>query len=234
MTEARYDGVVDFYVDRWTDDYDDPVTVALLAAAGPVDGMDVLDVACGHGRISRELARRGGRVVGLDLSGRLLARAEEVEAAAPLGVRYVHADAADPGDWLDAAGYDTATCCFGLSDIDDLDGALATVARALRPGGRFAFVILHPCFPGGGGISPSWPAGGCYYDEGWWAASGELSTLRRQVGGNHRMLSTYLNALRRHGLDVVEVTEPRPEWTGERADAGRYPVFLVVSCTRRP
>src|SRR2546421_301383 len=136
MTEARYDGVVDFYVDRWTDDYDDPVTAALLAAAGPVDGLDVLDVACGHGRISRELARRGGRVVGLDLSGRLLARAEEVEAAAPLGVRYVHADAADPGDWLDAAGYDVATCCFGLSDIDDLDGALATVARALRPGGR--------------------------------------------------------------------------------------------------
>jgi hypothetical protein len=32
------------------------------------------------------------------------------------------------------------------------------------------FSILHPCFPGGGEISGSWPAGGSYRDEGWWRA----------------------------------------------------------------
>ncbi|MFL6078084.1 MAG: class I SAM-dependent methyltransferase [Mycobacteriales bacterium] len=236
MSEARYDAVADFYIGDGTDDYTDPPTAALLVAVGAVDGLDVLDVACGHGRLSRELARRGGRVVGMDLSGRMIAAAEEAEAAEPLGVRYVCADAADPGDWLATAGYDVATCSFGLSDIDDLDGVLGVVARALRPGGRFAFSILHPCFPGGGGgrWSASWPADGSYYDEGWWAASGELSLLRRRVGANHRMLSTYLNALHRHGLDPVEVTEPRPRWMGERAESGRHPVFLVARCTRTP
>jgi ubiquinone/menaquinone biosynthesis C-methylase UbiE len=37
---------------------------------------------------------------------------------------------------------------YGLSDIDDLDGVLATVSRVLTPAGWFVFSILHPCFPG--------------------------------------------------------------------------------------
>src|SRR4029079_9988271 len=88
----------------------------------------------------------------------------------------------------------------GLSDIDDLDGAIAAVSAALRPRGCFVFSILHPCFAGGKDVSGSWPTAGSYYDEGFWTAQEALSTLRRQVGANHRMLSTYLNALRRHSL----------------------------------
>jgi ubiquinone/menaquinone biosynthesis C-methylase UbiE len=126
-------------------------------------------------------------------------------------------------------------CNFGLSDIDDLDGALDTVHRVLRPGGSFVFSILHPCFPGAGAVSGAWAGGGRYYDEGYWVADGVASTLRRQVGANHRMLSTYLNALTRHGLRLRETAEPEPpsEWaTTERSDAVRFPVFLVVRSTK--
>ena len=52
-----------------------PMSVALFELLGPSAGKRVLDLACGHGRISRELARRGARVVGVDLSGALLDRA---------------------------------------------------------------------------------------------------------------------------------------------------------------
>jgi ubiquinone/menaquinone biosynthesis C-methylase UbiE len=125
-------------------------------------------------------------------------------------------------------------CSFGLSDIDDLDGALGTVSRALRPGGSFVFSILHPCFAGGPDVSGSWPTTGRYYDEGWWTADDRLSTLRRQVGANHRMLSTYVNALRRHDLWVAAIAEPPPpaDWLDQRADAARSPVFLIAHCTR--
>jgi len=64
---------------------------------GPVTGLRVLDVACGHGRITRELARRGASVVGIDISGVLISKAREIEQDEPLGIRYVHDDVTTPG-----------------------------------------------------------------------------------------------------------------------------------------
>ena len=114
----------------------------------------------------------------------------------------------------DDAAFDAAACNFGLSDIDDLDHAIAAVSAALRPGGRFVFSILHPCFGGGKDISGSWSPTSSYYDEGRWTAQDARSTLRRQLGANHRTLSTYLNMLRAHDLWLDQIAEPLPASTG--------------------
>jgi len=229
---ARYDAVADTYAGG-PDDLTNPAAAALLDLTGPVAGADVLDLACGHGVVARELARRGATVVGLDLSAGLLDRARAREAAAPLGIRYVHGSATDV-DALAGERFDVVVCNFGLSDIDDLDGACATVAAGLRPGGRFVFSILHPCFAGDEQVSGAWPTDGTYYDEGWWRASGARSTLRREVGANHRTVSTYVNALVAHGLAVDAMVEPRPEasWTTDRPAAAAQPVYLAVRCRR--
>jgi ubiquinone/menaquinone biosynthesis C-methylase UbiE len=108
----------------------DPGTAALLELAGLVDGRRVLDLACGHGRVTRELIRRGG----LDISDALLVRARAAEQVAPLGARYIHGDAAGSLE-LPAGSFDSVVCNYGLSDIDDLAGALANVHHLLRPGG---------------------------------------------------------------------------------------------------
>jgi len=233
VTEARYDAVAEFYQAGWTDTYDDPVVVDLFALLGSVDGQDVLDVACGHGRVTRELARRGARAIGVDLSAALLDTARAIEDQQRLGVKYIHADI---GDWTPPAGsFDAVTCCFGLSDIDDLDSAIEVLSAALRPGGRFIFCLLHPCFGGGGEISGSWPTERTYYDEGWWLPAGRASSLRRRVGANHRMLSTYVNDFAVHGLRLDSIAEPPPPtaWSeGELLAAGRFPVFLVGRCMK--
>ena len=231
MISARYDAVADFYVSGF-DSVDDPVSAVFLDLLGPVSGLRVLDIACGHGRITRTLARRGAYVTGLDLSGKLLSKAREIEERDPLGIRYVHADVAAPPA-LPSAPFDRVTCFFGLSDIDDLDGAISAVAVVLRPGGKFVFAILHPCFAGANDISGSWPGSGSYYDEGRWTAQGPRSTLRQQVGASHRMLSTYLNTLQRHHLRPEQVAEPAPEPNWDQAHvADRQPVYLVVSSTK--
>jgi SAM-dependent methyltransferase len=230
--KARYDAVADFYAAGWPDELDDAVSRCLLGLAGSVAGQRVLEVACGHGRIARELARRdAAAVVGIDVSDLLIGKAEIAESTVPLGIRYIRGDVADTAS-LAGEVFDVGVCSFGLSDIDDLDGALATVRRVLRPGGSFVFSILHPCFPGGTGVSGSWPADGSYYDERWWQADGSLSTLRQRVGANHRSLSTYLNSLRGHGLLLDEIAEPPPpaEWATTRPAAARFPTFLVARC----
>lgn len=227
MTHARYDAAADFYIAHFTSG-DDPVSLALLTLLEPLSGLRVLDVACGHGRATRELARRGGDVTGVDISGNLIKKAQEIEQHEPHGIRYLHADITSPGV-LGAAAFDAVACNYGLSDIDDLDHAIAAVSAALRPGGRFAFSILHPCFPGGTDNAGSWPATGSYYDEERWTPQDPRSALRRRVGANHRMLSTYLNTLRRHSLWLDHIVEPAPlpEWDPAH-DADRNPVHLVV------
>lgn len=233
MTEARYDAIADFYIDGFSS-AGDRVSLTLFDLLGPVAGRRVLDVACGHGRTARELARRGAGVVGVDISARLIARARESEHDAPLGIRYIHGDVAAPAT-LGGAEFDAASCNFGLSDIDDLNGAIAAVSSALRPGGRFAFSLLHPCFAGGKDIAGAWPAGGSYYDETWWAAGEARSALRRQVGANHRMLSTYLNTLRSHDLWLDRVAEPPPAADWDPAhDADRKPLYLVARAIKVP
>jgi SAM-dependent methyltransferase len=209
-----------------------PASRALLDLAGPVAGLDILDVACGHGRITRELARRGANVAGVDISGKLISHAIETERTEPLGIRYHDADVSAVGA-LRTDAFDLVVCHFGLSDIDDLDGAVAALCAALHRHGRFVFSILHPCFGGGKDIAGSWPTAGSYYDEGRWTAQESRSTLRRQVGAHHRTLSTYLGSLRRAGLWADAVVEPRPAPGWDPAhDADRKPVHRVVRAAK--
>jgi SAM-dependent methyltransferase len=229
---ARYDEVADFYDGFVGDDVADSVAACLFQLAGEISGLRVLDLACGQGRVARELARRGASVTGVDLSTELLAKARTAEESDQLGIQYVHVDASS-SDALAGETFDLVVSHFGLSDIDDLDGVIATVSRGLRAGGAFVFSIVHPCLPGWGDDTPSsWPPGGGYHAEGWWLASN--SGLRSKVGANHRKLSTYLNTLVEHGLEVEHVAEPEPAGEWARPKPGPAPpVFLALRCRKR-
>lgn len=233
-TPARYDLIADMYEAATGGDVGtDPVAQALLSLLGDVARARVVDLACGHGRVSRELARLGATVVGVDISVALLEKARAAEATTALGTTYEHADVTSR-DALTGEVFDAVVCNYGLSDIDDLDAALATVVRVLRRGGTFVFSILHPCFPGWDSDAPSaWPPGGGYYDERWWLA--DNTGFRGSVGSNFRMLSTYFNALTRHGLLIERVEEPQPPtgWARRAPEREPVPYALVVRATKR-
>ena len=230
---ARYDEIADFYDATAGRSVTDPATAALLELAGEVRGLALLDVACGQGRVAREFASRGARVTGVDISAALLAKAKAAEARQPVGITYVEADATDR-TVLAGQSFDGVACNYGVTDVDDLDGLLATVARLLAAGGWFVFSLLHPCFPGWDRDAPSsWQHGLGYFQEGWWQASNP--GFRGKVGANHRTLSTYLNSLACHGLVLEQVTEPRPgaDWQQRLPGAAPVPLYLVARCLRR-
>jgi ubiquinone/menaquinone biosynthesis C-methylase UbiE len=52
MTRARYDAVADFYEAGFSDGTD-PIVLSLFELLGPTYGLRILDLACGHGRVSR-------------------------------------------------------------------------------------------------------------------------------------------------------------------------------------
>lgn len=229
-TSARYDGIADFYDGVVADDVSDPATAALLDLAPSLESARVLDLACGQGRVSRALARGGASVVGIDISDGLLGKARAVEQRNPFGIKYLRENAARASA-LQGEQFDGVVCNFGLSDIDDLDGALATVDRVLFNGGWFVFSILHPCFPGWDADAPSsWPPDKGYYTEGWWLA--ENTGFRGHVGANHRRLATYLNSLARHRLRLEQAIEPEPgdEWAARTPGQAPVPVYFVARC----
>ena len=137
----------------------------------------------------------------------------EAQREHPLHVSYIQADAASVA--LEEAVFDGVTCSFGLSDIDDLEGAIATVSQ-YRTGGFFACSLLHPCFSGWETkqATPSWHPERGYYAEGWWRASSPARGLRPRVGTNHRMFSSYLKSFTRHQLVMEQIAEPPRRLTG--------------------
>ena len=216
---ARYDEFAEWY-EQWIGD-----APSLIAAQDgllpPVAGARVLDLACGQGRMSRYLARRGADVLGVDVSAAMLSKAR---AAGPAGITYLRADVTGAPTWWDGQPFDGCTCELALMDIDDLAGALATVAAVLRPGGWFVASIVHPCFPGNGRGQSSWPPGGGYEREGWWTSPGHNPEgVRIRVGATHRKLSTVLNALRDAGLEAERFAEP----------PAAVPTYLLWRCRRR-
>jgi SAM-dependent methyltransferase len=110
---------------------------------GDVTGRRVLEVGCGSAPCSRWLRRAGAGVVALDLSAGMLARAAGLNRATGLTVPLLQADAgALP---LAGATFDVVCSAFGgFPFVADAAGALAEVARVLRPGGRFAASVNHP------------------------------------------------------------------------------------------
>ena len=151
------------------------------------------------------------------------------------GVTAIRGDRKVAADLARLAGdtWDAVVSNYGLSDIDDLPGTLANVARLLRPRGWFVFSILHPCFPGYADAPSAWPPGRGYYREEWWLAT--TDGFRGRVGANHRMLSTYLNQLVDHGLVLDRMVEPKPNiaWQQRLPGGTPVPVYFVARCRRQ-
>lgn len=108
--------------------------LAVRAVVWPGDR--VLDACCGTGDLAIEAERRGGRVVGLDFSDRMLERARGKSGT----IDWVQGDAlALP--FADGE-FDAATCGFGVRNLEDLENGLRELHRILRPGGRVAVLEI--------------------------------------------------------------------------------------------
>ena len=108
---------------------------AAMDALGPRPGELALDVGCGFGETTVELARRCGAAIGVDVSQPMLAIAQ---AEAPKGVSYLCADAQTHAF---EERFDLVFSRFGIMFFEDPAAAFANLRRSMRPAGRFAAVV---------------------------------------------------------------------------------------------
>jgi SAM-dependent methyltransferase len=180
-----------------------PALLSLL----PEPGSRTLDLGCGEGRLSRLLAGRGHRVVGVDAAPTMVRQAATHEEAEPV----IRGDAgALP--FRDEA-FDLVLAYMCLHDIDQMPAAVAEVGRVLRTGGRLCVAIPHPVSSAGGfegrdGDEP-FVITGSYLDPAPTQMVADRAGIRLTFHSEHRPLEEYSLALERAGLLIEAIREVR-------------------------
>jgi SAM-dependent methyltransferase len=183
-------------------------------AVGDFKGKDVLDLGSGMGFFCRFARENGAKTVkGIDLSENMLALARSREEEAGAGDSSIHYTAGDLETIeLPAASYDIVYSSLALHYIASLPRLIIEIAKALRPGGRFACSLEHPILtappnpdwvPHKDHPKPIWPLEN-YFVEGprqvpW--------LIEENVLKQHRTTETYVNLLLGSGLRLIGFKE---------------------------
>ncbi len=108
----------------------------------------VLDIACGNRQFSRRMADLGARVVAFDFSEAFIDRAKARTQEHAGRIEYLVLDATDRARFLSLGPrrFDAAICTMALMDMAAIEPLVSTLRMLLKPGGRFVFSVMHPCF----------------------------------------------------------------------------------------
>lgn len=200
-------------------------------------GKTVLDLGCGFGWHCRYASEQGAdRVVGIDISGKMLAEAERRNKLPNIEYRR---GAIEDADFPDAS-FDVVLSSLALHYVERFDALCTRVARLLRRGGSFVFSVEHPVFTAYGGqdwwYGPDgerlhWPVDR-YFSEGW----REAVFLGEKVMKRHRTLTAYFHGLLAAGFEIRRVEEPRPDPAlmdvPGMADELRRPMMLLIAAQK--
>lgn len=207
-----WDQHAQWWIDGFTDGADPEYVQQIIPLAlEELAGKDVvLDVGCGDGQIARALAAIGATVLGIDPTQMHIDIANE-RAGGPT-YQLGSATSLPVGD----ATQDAVVACLVFEHIDEVDAAIAEVARVLKLGGQFSFFLNHPLLqtPGSGWIDDHiidppeqyWRIGPYLVE----AESIEEVELGVHIRFIHRPLSRYINALIANGLYLERMLEPSP------------------------
>jgi SAM-dependent methyltransferase len=216
-TNARYDAFVDWY-EEFRPDLSDIEVGVLERYLGPSDDA-CLDLGCGTGVAIPTLRRLGWNVVGVDVSGEMLARARTH------GAELVQA-AADDLPFADDS-FDAVVSIWTHTDVEDFPAVVREAARVLTPDGPLVYIGAHPCFVGphsrfiaAEGVPELHPG---YRDTARYDVGPAIGPdgLRARVGATHLPLGPFLGAFLDAGFRIERFEELDP-------DDSRYPFRIAL------
>jgi 2-polyprenyl-3-methyl-5-hydroxy-6-metoxy-1,4-benzoquinol methylase len=192
----------------------DPYAIlpSLLDWLGELRGRRVLDAGCGEGYLARVLADRGAAVTGIDISPGLIEQARRKNPAGT--IMYRAADLSHPQPDL-SGSFDVVASYLVLNDVPGYQGFIATIADALRPGGRAALAFNNPYYAYlSRHVTDYFDSGHVSPYRGLWASG-------LKVYHYHRTLEDYLDAFLASGLRLAKLAD----LTGL---AGTHPPYAAV------
>lgn len=219
-----------WWIEGFTEGADPEYVEQILPlAAAELEGANrVLDVGCGDGQVARLASSLGAHlVVGIDPTWNQVVVA--AERGGGVGIARATSHQMPFGD----ESFDAVVACLVFEHIEDVDDAIAEVARVLQPGGRFCFFLNHPLLqtPGSGWIDDQildppeqyWRIGPYLVED----LSIEEVEKDVFIPFIHRPLSRYVNTLIDNGLLLERMLEPSPP-PGFLARAAEYEAAATI------
>ncbi len=216
----------------------------LMRIVAPASRMHILEIGCGEGFFARAFADAGASVIASDVGKELIAVAQEKGG----GPEYFVSPAEDLS-WVRLRSMDTVVAVLTLQNMEYIEPVMKEVAKTLRPGGRFIFVLNHPTFriP----KATEWgydEARGVQYRriDGYLSARSEKMDMHPGKRGGksftysyHRSLQDYMKALRSAGFAITRLeewishktSEPGPKAKAENTARKEFPLFMLVEAT---
>lgn len=202
------------------------------------DGL-TLEIGCGEGRVARELAARGHRVVALDASSTLARAAKAIDATSA----YVIADATSvpfaAGTFHTVVGYNSLQT---MQNLGDMPAAVREAARLLHPSGSLCLCVGHPMTDVGvikpATIGGEMVMGGSYFEHQRVDETVTKNGLTVTFSGWTYTLEDYFRAIEDAGLFIARVREPAPDEESVQplpslAVWRRLPHFLSIRAVKR-
>ncbi|GAN09770.1 SAM-dependent methyltransferase [Mucor ambiguus] len=192
----------------------------------------VLDLGCGYGWHCLYAAEHGAsQVAGIDSSVKMIEVAK-LKSDSPV-ISY-HVQSMEEVDYP-ADSFDVVISSLAFHYVASFDDICARVKKFLVNGGDFVFSVENPIFTAYGtgdwhydtdGKPLHWPVDR-YFEEG----VRKANFLGHDVYKYHKTMSTYINALVKHGFKITKVVEPLPEESmiASMPDELRRPMMLLIS-----
>lgn len=214
----------------------------MLNIIGEVNEKKILDLGCGEGGYSRELAKKGAIMTSIDCSEPAINYAKKQADLNNYDITHHIRNSNDLYGVVDDS-FDIVLCSMMLMDCEDFIGTVKEISRVLRRSGKLFVSVLHPCFNGnhaegigrqGEGIHREVVVKN-YFSPVEWDAP--LPGGVTSVTWRHRTLEDYIKTFTQCGLTLRDLNEPRP--TDEQARIStpiawlqKIPLFLFMELSK--
>lgn len=209
----------------------------ILKLSAQSDFTAVLDIGCGTGFLTKQLALKAQRITGIDMSRKMIDLAWK-SCKGSKNVELVHSTIESFAANQKSPPFTLVVANMSLMNMIKLDRALRSTAKLLKPGGHFVFTITHPCF---------WPFYSGYAVEDWFDYKKEIlieTVFKISLDASddgpktihaHRPIERYLVSLLREGFIIDSICEPMPTKKVEARYPKRwdYPRFLGMRCINK-
>jgi SAM-dependent methyltransferase len=236
---AEWDAIAEARLDQIASGSDLSMTQVLLPSLKQLiprtKGLDVIDVGCGTGYVTQELAKLARSIVGVDMSRRSIEVARS-HYGRRSNIEFVAATVQNYAARAGGRKFSLAVANMTFMATVNLRSLLAAVRQLLAADGTLVFTITHPWF---------WADYWHYSSAPWFHYSEELAieapfkislaeTLPRTTHV-HRPLAMYVAELAAAGFAIDAILEPMPSTRLARAYpfAWKYPRFLAMRCLVR-